>query len=140
VVIFVVSWQFNPFHSLIYQGGVRQIPTSMYEAAEIDGAGRVRRFFSITLPQLKYTIITSSTLMTVGSLTFFDLIFVLTAGGPGDATRVLALDMYKKGFQANLMGPASVIACILVLVGLGLALLLRRIGGGGSDDSQLEGA
>ena len=140
VVIFVVSWQYIPFHSLIYQGGVRQIPTSMYEAAQIDGAGRVRQFFSITLPQLKYTIITSSTLMVVGSLTFFDLIFVLTAGGPGDATRVLALDMYKRGFQANLMGPASAIAVILVLVGLALALLLRRIGGGGASESQLEGA
>ena len=70
----------------------------------------LRQFFSITVPQLKYTIITSSTLMVVGSLTFFDLIFVLTEGGPGDATRVLALDMYKRGFQANLMGPASVIA------------------------------
>lgn len=139
VVIFVVSWQFVPFHALIYQGGVMQIPASMYEAAAIDGAGRVRQFFSITLPQLKYTIITSSTLMVVGSLTFFDLIFVLTAGGPGDATRVLALDMYKRGFQANLMGPASAIAVILVLVGLGLALLLRRIGGSTSD-SQLEGA
>jgi raffinose/stachyose/melibiose transport system permease protein len=140
VVIFVVSWQFIPFHSLIYQGGVRQIPTSMYEAAEIDGAGRVRQFFSITLPQLKNTIITSSTLMTVGSLTFFDLIFVLTGGGPGDATRVLALDMYKLGFQANLMGPASAIATILVLVGLVLALLLRRLGGGAAAGSQLEGA
>ena len=83
VVVFVVSWQFIPFHSLIYQGGVRQIPRSMYEAAELDGAGRVRQFFAITLPQLKYTIIASSTLMIVGSLTFFDLIFVLTAGGPG---------------------------------------------------------
>ncbi|MEU8248837.1 sugar ABC transporter permease [Nonomuraea sp. NPDC048916] len=140
VVIFVVSWQFIPFHSLIYQGGVRQIPRSMYEAAELDGAGRIRKFFSITLPQLKYTIITSSTLMVVGSLTFFDLIFVLTAGGPGDATRVLALDMYKRGFQANLMGPASVIAVILVLVGLALALLLRRLGGGNAADSRLEGA
>ncbi|MEU6730951.1 sugar ABC transporter permease [Nonomuraea wenchangensis] len=140
VVIFVVSWQFIPFHSLIYQGGVRQIPRSMYEAAELDGAGRVRKFFSITLPQLKYTIITSSTLMVVGSLTFFDLIFVLTAGGPGDATRVLALDMYKRGFQANLMGPASAIACILVLVGLVLALLLRRLGGRDASASQLEGA
>jgi raffinose/stachyose/melibiose transport system permease protein len=140
VVIFVVSWQFIPFHSLIYQGGVRQIPTSMYEAAQIDGAGRIRRFFSITLPQLRYTIVTSSTLMVVGSLTFFDLIFVLTAGGPGDATRVLALDMYKEGFQASLMGPASGIAVILVLVGLALALILRRIGGGGNGDSQLEGA
>ncbi|WP_248962821.1 carbohydrate ABC transporter permease [Sphaerisporangium perillae] len=140
VVIFVVSWQFIPFHSLIYQGGVRQIPRSMYEAAELDGAGRIRKFFSITLPQLKYTIITSSTLMVVGSLTFFDLIFVLTAGGPGDATRVLALDMYKRGFQGNLMGPASAIAVILVLVGLALALLLRRLGGGGDSASQLDGA
>jgi len=139
-VVFIVSWQFIPFHSLIYQGGVRQIPRAMYEAAEIDGAGRVRKFWSITLPQLKYTIVASSTLMVVGSLTFFDLIFVLTAGGPGDATRVLALWMYKTGFQANLMGPASVIAVILVLVGLALALLLRRIGGGGNADSQLEGA
>lgn len=138
-VIFVVSWQYIPFHSLIYQGGVRQIPISMYEAALIDGAGRVRQFFHITLPQLKYTIITSSTLMVVGSLTFFDLIFVLTEGGPGDATRNLALDMYKTGFQGNLMGLASAIAVILVVVGLGLALLLRRLGGSGTE-SQMEGA
>jgi len=140
VVVFIVSWQFIPFHSLIYQGAVRQIPRSMYEAAEIDGAGRIRQFWNVTLPQLKYTIVTSSTLMVVGSLTFFDLIFVLTAGGPGDATRVLALDMYKTGFQANLMGPASAIAVILVLVAFALAIILRRIGGGGASDSQLEGA
>jgi len=138
-VVFVVSWQFIPFHTLLYQGGVRQIPVTLYEAAQLDGAGRVRQFFSITLPQLKYTVITSSTLMVVGSLTFFDLIFVLTAGGPGDATRVLALDMYKRGFMGNQMGPASVIAVILVLLGLLLAWLLRRIGGGSSSDSQLEG-
>ena len=138
VVIFVVSWQFIPFHTLIYQGAVRQIPKSMYEAAMLDGAGRVRQFFSITLPQLRYTIITSSTLMIVGSLTFFDLIFVLTEGGPGDATRNLALDMYKRGFQANLMGQASAIALILVLIGVALAMLLRRLGGSGSE-SQLEG-
>ena len=139
VVIFIVSWQFIPFHSLIYQGGVRQIPTTMYEAASIDGAGSIRQFFSITLPQLKYTIITSSTLMVIGSLTSFDLIFVLTAGGPGDATRVLALDMYKRGFQANLMGPASVIASMIVLLGLVMALLLRRLGGS-TTASQQEGA
>ncbi|MGW5497579.1 carbohydrate ABC transporter permease [Streptomyces olivaceoviridis] len=140
VVVFVVSWQFIPFHSLIYQGGVQQIPKSLYEAAQLDGAGRIRQFFSITLPQLRYTVITSSTLMVVGSLTFFDLIFVLTEGGPGDATRVLALDMYKRGFQASLMGPASAIAVILVLVGLALALLLRRLGGRDAGASQLEGA
>jgi raffinose/stachyose/melibiose transport system permease protein len=138
VIIFIVSWQFIPFHSLIYQGGVRQIPTSMYEAAAIDGAGRVRQFFSITVPQLKYTIITSSTLMVVGSLTFFDLIFVLTAGGPGDSTRVLALLMYQQGFQANQMGLASVIAVVIVVLGLLLALLLRKLGGS-TTASQMEG-
>jgi raffinose/stachyose/melibiose transport system permease protein len=137
-VVFVVSWQFIPFHSLIYQGAVRQIPVSLYEAAQLDGAGRVRQFFSITLPQIKYTVILSSTLMVVGSLTFFDLIFVLTEGGPSDATRSLALDMYKTGFQANLMGPACAIACVLVVLGLLLALLLQRLGGRG-DESQLEG-
>ena len=139
VVIFVIAWQFVPFHTLIYQGGVRQIPKSLYEAAEIDGAGKIKQFFHITLPQLKYTIITSSTLMVVGSLTYFDLIFVLTAGGPGNSTRILALDMYLTGFRANLMGPASVLAVILVLIGLALALALQRLGGKGSSGSQLEG-
>jgi raffinose/stachyose/melibiose transport system permease protein len=140
LVVFVVSWQFIPFHALLYQGGVRQIPHSLYEAAAMDGAGRVRQFFSITLPQLKYTIITSSTLMVAGSLTFFDLIWVLTQGGPADATRVLAIEMYVQGFQANLMGPASAIAVILVLVGLAFALLLRRLGGKDATQSQFEGA
>jgi raffinose/stachyose/melibiose transport system permease protein len=139
VVIFVIAWQFVPFHTLIYQGGVRQIPKSLYEAAEIDGAGRVKQFFFITLPQLKYTIITSSTLMVVGSLTYFDLVFVLTGGGPGNSTRILALDMYLKGFKANLMGPASAVAVILVAIGLALALLLQRIGGKDNSGSQLEG-
>ncbi|MBM6403867.1 sugar ABC transporter permease [Phycicoccus sp. CSK15P-2] len=139
VVIFIVSWQFVPFHALIYQGGVRQIPRSLYEAAEIDGAGRVRQFFSITLPQLKYTVITSSTLMVVGSLTFFDLIFVLTAGGPGDATRVLAVEMYQTGFLGNQMGPASAIAVIIVFSGLVIAQVLRRLGGRDPSASELEG-
>ncbi|MEW1958167.1 sugar ABC transporter permease [Kineococcus sp. NPDC059986] len=139
VVIFIIAWQWIPFHSLIYQGAIRQIPVSMYEAAQIDGAGRVRQFFSITLPQLKNTMITSSTLMVVGSLTTFDLIFVLTQGGPNDATRVLALDMYLTGFRANQMGLASAIAVILVVVGLVLAQLLQRLGGK-ERNSQLEGA
>jgi raffinose/stachyose/melibiose transport system permease protein len=140
VVVFVIAWQFVPFHTLIYQGGVRQIPRSLYEAAEIDGAGRVRQFFAITLPQLKYTIITSSTLMVVGSLTYFDLVFVLTAGGPGYATRLLPLHMYLTGFQANEMGAASAIGVLLVLLGLGLALALQRLGGRDRAASVMEGA
>ncbi len=139
VVIFVIAWQFIPFHTLLYQGGVRQIPESLYEAAQIDGAGRVRQFFSLTLPQLKYTIITSSTLMLVGSLTYFDLIFVLTGGGPGNATRILALDMYIRGFQANQMGIASVIGVFLVGLGLVITLGIQRLGGRDRSASQMEG-
>nr|WP_208381349.1 sugar ABC transporter permease [Paenarthrobacter ilicis] len=140
VVVFVIAWQFVPFHTLIYQGGVRQIPTSLYEAAQIDGAGRVQQFFNITLPQLKYTIITSSTLMVVGSLAYFDLVFVLTAGGPGYSTRLLPLHMYLTGFKANDMGAASALGVILVVIGLALALFLQRLGGKNRNDSQLEGA
>jgi raffinose/stachyose/melibiose transport system permease protein len=140
VVVFVIAWQFVPFHTLIYQGGVRQIPTSLYEAAEIDGAGRLRQFWNITLPQLKYTVITSSTLMVVGSLAYFDLIFVLTGGGPGYSTRLLPLHMYLTGFKANDMGAASALGVILVVIGLGMALLLQRLGGKNRNASQLEGA
>ena len=86
-VIFVIAWQFVPFHTLLYQGGVRQIPEQLYEAAQIDGAGRIRQFFSITVPQLKYTIITSSTLMLVGSLVYFDLILRPHPGRSGQRHR-----------------------------------------------------
>ncbi|WP_024820310.1 carbohydrate ABC transporter permease [Arthrobacter sp. 31Y] len=140
VVVFVIAWQFVPFHTLIYQGGVRQIPASLYEAAQIDGAGRIQQFFNITLPQLKYTMITSSTLMVVGSLAYFDLIFVLTAGGPGYSTRLLPLHMYLTGFKANDMGAASALGVILVVIGLALALFLQRLGGKNRNASQLEGA
>jgi raffinose/stachyose/melibiose transport system permease protein len=139
VVIFVIGWQFVPFHALLYQAGVRQIPAQLYEAAQLDGAGPVRQFFSITLPQLRYTIVTSSTLMLVGSLTYFDLVFVLTGGGPGSATRFLPLDMYLHGFSSNDMGRASTLAVLLVVAGLALSLSLARFSRF-DRGSQLEGA
>ncbi len=139
VVLAVIAWQFIPFHTLLYQGGVRQIPVQLYEASQIDGANRFQQFFHITLPQLKYTIITSTTLMLVGSLTYFDLVFVMTEGGPGNATRILPLDMYIVGFKANQMGAASVLAVFLVVIGLTLALGVQRLGGRDKTASQLEG-
>ncbi|WP_454299282.1 carbohydrate ABC transporter permease [Salana multivorans] len=139
VCMFVIAWSFIPFHALLYQAGVRQIPVQLYEAARLDGAGAVRQFWSITIPQLRYTIITSSTLILVGSLTYFDLIFVLTQGGPGDATRILPLDMYLTGFRSFDMGGASVIATILVVVGLAMSLGLNRISGSHRMESQQEG-
>ncbi len=140
VVLFVIAWTFIPFHSLLYQAGVRQIPKMLYEAAMIDGATAWQQFRYITLPQLRYTIVTSSTLMLVGSLTYFDLIYVLTRGGPGIATRTLPLDMYLTGFQSFQMGRASVIAVILIVVGLGLSLGLARVSGANRMESQQEGS
>ncbi|MGP4014616.1 carbohydrate ABC transporter permease [Saccharopolyspora sp. 5N708] len=139
VVVFVIAWQFVPFHTLLYQAAVRQIPDSLYEAATIDGAGRLKQFRYITLPQLRYTIVTSSTLMVTGSLTYFDVVFVLTGGGPGNATRLLPLDMYLTGFTANDMGAASVLAVILVVIGLGLAFVLTRFSGFARMSSEQEG-
>ncbi len=140
VVIVVIAWQFVPFHALLYQGGVQQIPATIYEAATIDGAGRMQQFFNITLPQLRNTIITSTTLMLVGSLTYFDIVFVLTAGGPGTSTRILPLEMYFEGFQSYNMGVASVLAMILVVLGLALSLGLTRFSGFTKMSSDLEGA
>ncbi|RZU16253.1 raffinose/stachyose/melibiose transport system permease protein [Kribbella rubisoli] len=138
-VVFVIAWQFVPFHTLLYQAGVRQIPAVLYEAATIDGAGPLQQFRWITLPQLRYTVVTSSTLMVVGSLTYFDVVFVLTGGGPGYSTRLLPLDMYLTGFTANDMGGASVLAAILVVTGLLLALGFTRLSGFNRMQSQQEG-
>ncbi|MGZ8715809.1 MAG: carbohydrate ABC transporter permease [Gaiellaceae bacterium] len=138
-VVFIISWQFIPFHTLLYQAGVRQIPRSVYDAAEIDGAGRITEFRYVTLPLLRHTIVTSSTLILVGSLTYFDLVFILTGGGPGFATRILPLDMYINGFQSADMGYASAISAVLVAAGLVLAMLLIRVTGFGRFRSVQEG-
>ncbi|MTE18955.1 ABC transporter permease subunit [Streptomyces sp. TRM43335] len=128
-VAFVASWQFIPFHTLLYQGGARQIPKSFYEAASLDGAGTVRQFFTITLPQLRNTVITSSVLMVVGALTFFDTVLILTEGGPGTDTTIVPYLMYETGFQAYDMGYASAIATTLVIVATAISLLMVRISG-----------
>ncbi|MCL2464569.1 MAG: sugar ABC transporter permease, partial [Micrococcales bacterium] len=138
-VLVVIMWAFVPFHSLLYQAGVRQIPAMLYEASMIDGASPWKQFWHITLPQLKYTIVTSSPLMLVGALTYFDLFYVMTQGGPGDATRILPLDMYLTGFRAFDMGKASAISVILVAVGLTLSLSLNKMSGAQQMESQQEG-
>lgn len=139
-VIAIIAWQFIPFHTLLYQAGVRQIPRSLYEAALLDGAGRLQQFWHITFPQLRYTLVTSTTLILVGSLTTFDLVFVTTGGGPGYATRLLALDMYLDAFARREMGRASAVAAVLVVAGLLLSLALLRFSGFTRMRSQLEGA
>ncbi|WP_151771738.1 carbohydrate ABC transporter permease [Streptomyces abyssomicinicus] len=138
-IVFVGGWQFIPFHTLIYQGGARQIPEVLYQAAAIDGAGRVRQFFSITLPQLRHTMAMSSVLMVVGSLTYFETVLILTQGGPGTDTAILPYLMYEAGFRSYDFGYASAVATFLVFAATGLSLLMVRITGFGSMRSAREG-
>jgi len=139
VVFAIICWEFIPFHALLYLGGARQIPKELYEAANIDGGSTIQNFFSITLPQLKYTMITSTTLMLTGSLTYFDLFWVTTGGGPGYATRVLPLHMYITAFPNESVGYGSVLAVLLAFLGIMLSLLLLRFSGFTRMSSQLEG-
>ncbi len=138
-IVFVGGWQFIPFHTLIYQGGARQIPEVLYQAAAIDGAGRYRQFFSITLPQLRNTATTSSVLMIVGSLTYFETVLILTQGGPGTDTAILPYLMYEAGFKSYDFGYASAIATFLVVIATALSLVLVRLTGFGAMRSTREG-
>jgi raffinose/stachyose/melibiose transport system permease protein len=140
VVIAIIAWQFIPFHTLLYAVGRRQIPAVLYEAATIDGATPAQMFWRVTLPQLRYTVVTSGILMVVGSLTYFDIIYIMTNGGPGYTTRVLSLDMYNAAFVQDQYGYASVLAVVLGVIGIAVAVGLARFTGFASMASQQEGA
>ncbi|ARI55787.1 MULTISPECIES: sugar ABC transporter permease [Streptomyces] len=139
VLVFVSTWQFTPLHTLIYQGAARAVPRVLYQAAEIDGAGRVRQFFHITLPQLRNAVITSMILMVVGGLTTFDTVLILTQGGPGSDTTISAFYMYQKAFKSFDYGAASAIALLLVLVSTLISLVVVRLSGYDKMRSTMEG-
>jgi raffinose/stachyose/melibiose transport system permease protein len=139
VIVAIITWQFVPFHTLIYQAGRRAIPVELYDAAMVDGADVLQAFRYVTLPQLRYTIVTSSTLILVGSLTYFDIIYILTLGGPDDKTMVLAMDMYNVGFMQTTFGYASVLAVVLGAIGIVVAIGLVRLTGFSTMRSGQEG-
>ena len=138
-MIAIIAWQFIPFHTLLYAVGRRQIPAVLYEAAGWTGPARLQMFWRVTLPQLRYTIVTSGILMIVGALTYFNIIYIMTGGGPGYTTRVLSLDMYnahshrRVRLRQRARGHPGV-------VGIAVALGLVRFSGFGSMASQQEGA
>jgi xylobiose transport system permease protein len=138
-LVFVGSWQWMPFHTLIYQGGARSIPEQFYQAAQIDGAGRVQQFRHITLPQLRHTITTSSVLMVIGSFTAFELIFLLTNGGPGNSTFTLSFTMYENAFSYFNFGYASALGTALVVICTIASILMVKFTGFGSMRSTREG-
>ncbi|MEU3525873.1 sugar ABC transporter permease [Streptomyces sp. NPDC038707] len=139
VLAFVSTWQFTPFHTLIYQGAARAIPPVLYQAAEIDGAGRFRQFFHITLPQLRNSIVTSMILMIVGGLTTFETVLILTQGGPGTDTTISAYYMYQKAFKGFDFGAGSAIALCLVIAATIVSLIVVRVSGYDKMRSDMEG-
>ncbi|WP_437048831.1 carbohydrate ABC transporter permease [Streptomyces sp. enrichment culture] len=139
VLAFVSTWQFTPFHTLIYQGAARAIPQVLYQAAEIDGAGRYRQFFHITLPQLRNSVVTSMILMIVGGLTTFETVLILTQGGPGTDTTISAYYMYQKAFKGFDFGAGAAIALALVIAATVVSLIVVRVSGYDKMRSDMEG-
>ena len=125
-VTVVIVWQFIPLYVLLFNAGLLGIPRELYEAASIDGAGSWTRFRHITIPLLRRTFITASILIITGSLVYFDLIYVMTGGGPGNASYTLALYIYQAAFQNQEVGYGSAIAMLLFFISFIVSGLIVR--------------
>lgn len=130
-LIFIVIWQFMGYSMVIYLAGMQGVPKELYEASDIDGAGPVRKFITITFPLIAPAFTINVLLSMIGTMKMFDLIFVTTGGGPGYATETLATVLYNQAFQTSRMGFGTAIAIvqfavILVLSAVQLRVLRRR--------------
>jgi raffinose/stachyose/melibiose transport system permease protein len=127
VTLFVIiSWKYFGFHMILMLAGLQGIPREIEEAALIDGAGRRQVFRFVTLPLLGPTIRVSVFLSMIGALQLFDMVWVMTGGGPLYASNTMAISMFKTGFKATQMGFGSAMAVILFGFGLVVALLYQR--------------
>jgi multiple sugar transport system permease protein/sn-glycerol 3-phosphate transport system permease protein len=113
VVAMVSNWQYAGYNMLFFLAGMQTIPPSLYEAASIDGASAVRRFFRITLPLLNATTLFVLVTDVIGSFQIFDTVYVMTQGGPGSATTVVNYQIYSTGFRNFDVGAASAMSLLL---------------------------
>ena len=125
-VIIVSIWKDCGYYMLIFIAGLQNIPEDLYEAASLDGASRIRSFFGITIPMLSPTIFLNCVIVTINSFQAFDLINVMTGGGPGMSTNVLSFRIYTEAFVYGKMGYASAIAYFLFALILILTLIQFR--------------
>lgn len=115
-VIITSVWRDMGYYMVLYLTGLQAIPTEYYEAAEVDGANAWQRFWSITLPSLRPTTFFVLVMITISSFKVFDLIVVMTDGGPGRATTVLSQLIYREGIVENRFGYSSAIALVLFVI------------------------
>ncbi|MGB7947613.1 MAG: sugar ABC transporter permease [Candidatus Binatia bacterium] len=129
-------WKTTPFAALILLAGLQTIPDDLYEAASIDGATVWQKFRYLTLPLVTPALLLALLFRTIDALRVFDLVFVMTQGGPADATNVLQFYGYKKTFAEGMIGYGSAIAVVVFLISLTLAIAYLSL----LKASRLEGA
>ena len=122
----IISWKYFGFHMILLLAGLQGIPKELEEAALIDGASRRQAFRFVTLPLLGPTLRVSIFLSVIGALQLFDMVWVMTGGGPLDASTTMAVNMFKTGFEKQQMGYGSALAVLLFLSALVVALLYQR--------------
>ena len=121
------TWVMFGLAMVLFTAGVQKIPPSLYDAARMDGAGPVREFFAVTLPGLRNELAVVLTLTTIQALRSFDLVYVTTGGGPGDATSVPVYEVYDRAFRSGDVGTASAIGvCVAAAIFL-LTFLINRV-------------
>ncbi|MEF2877341.1 MAG: sugar ABC transporter permease [Blautia sp.] len=125
-IMLVDIWKKAGYYMVILLAGLQSIPKQLYEAASIDGAGAVKKFFKITLPMLSPTMFMVMVLCIIQSFQVFDLVNIMTQGGPGRSTNVLVFRIYQEGFQKLQFGYASAMAYFLFLIVLIVTLIQFR--------------
>jgi raffinose/stachyose/melibiose transport system permease protein len=122
----VITWKFFGFHMILYTAGLQNIPSELEEAARIDGASSWQVLRYVTVPLLGSTIRLTIYLSVLGSLQFFDLIWIMTTGGPVNASQTMATYLYKFGFVSFQLGYGSAIAVIMFLICFSFSLIYQR--------------
>ena len=127
-VLVVILWMYTGFYMIIFLANLQRVDVSVIEAARIDGASEGQILLYIILPALLGVIVTCTILAISGSLRSFDLIYIMTAGGPAGKTRVLSLYMYQSAFQGSPNYPlANAISTVMVLISFTLIIITRRV-------------
>jgi multiple sugar transport system permease protein len=124
-IIILSIWQGVGFQMIVLLAGLQGIPQSLYDAAAVDGAGSWRQFRDITLPQLRNALIFVATVTTILAFRLFDQVWVLTRGGPLDATQTMMLRLVDVGFGEQRIGQASAIAVIFFVIVLAVTIIQR---------------
>ncbi len=130
---FVGTWVMSGLALVLFMAGVQKIPQSLYDAARVDGAGPLREFFAVTLPNLRGEIAVALTLTTIAALRNFDLVYLTTQGGPGNTTSVPAYQVYTRAFQVGQVGSAAAVGFTLACVIFALSILITRVAERGTE-------